>query len=157
MPIIVKRYFLEHINIEYKYDHIFFAWMKRRSESLKGPYRQERKGVENKRTKRSADAIDPVLRMLEETRKTRMKKMMTTEDVMEGRGGGGRKEKERERKEENKMEGPQEIKTKEDEEEVVALCRKIFEAHERCKVLSQKNQELLNEIESQMKLLKLSN
>lgn len=87
-----------------------------------------------------------------------MKKMMTTEDVMEGRGGRRRKEEEeRESKEENKMEGPQEIKTKEDEEEVVALCRKIFEAHERCKVLSQKNQELLNEIESQMKLLKLSN
>lgn len=48
-----------------------------------------------------------------------------------------------------------EIKIKEDEEEVVALCRKIFEVHNKCKALSQRNQELLSDIENKLKLIKI--
>ena len=81
--------------------------MKRRAESLKFPYkwegnatemRKRKKGKEEseKKMKRSTDAIEPVLKMLEETRRLRIQK---------GKGKEGKGDEERRRKTELKNEG----------------------------------------------------
>lgn len=105
--------------------------MKRQIDSLRGPHTQEGDGRERK-AKRSTEAIDPVLKILEEKRKERR----LTEE-------------EREIKVDNL-----EIKTKEDEDEVISLCKKIFEVHGKCNSLVQINQNILDDINS--KLTKLS-
>lgn len=86
--------------------------MKRRSESLKGPYRQE-PSKNRKQDNNVKDAIGPALKVLEESRR-------------------------RAREQE-------EVKTREDEEEVIMLCRKVSELHDRCKKLAHENQETLRE------------
>lgn len=135
--------------------------MKRNFESLRGPYIQEEE-KKKKKVIRSTEAIDPVLKILEEKRKA--KKLIVGE---EGKEEEEDKEEKRTEKVKEDVEGIkikedlmeenrsfyQEVKTKEDEEEVIGLCKKIFEVHNKCKVLTQENQDILNEIS--LKLMKL--